>query len=170
MADMGKNTSYPEAGFARLAGDFINAAKLVAGDDDAGEAGGQAFLHALFPLLFLIGHGLELAYKAILLLDGATKKDLKRIGHDLMKCRREVQACRPNLLDDLEETGTEEIVGMIGPYYKAKALEYHAAGLYPGLPADPNQVVAITAGTVKNVEDWLRPLVHQKIRDATNGT
>ena len=87
-----------------------------------------------------------------------------------MKCRREVQACRPNLLDDLEETGTEEIVGMIGPYYKAKALEYHEAGLYPGLPADPNQVVAITAGTVKNVEDWLRPLVHQKIRDATNGT
>ena len=170
MADMGENTSYPEAGFARLAGDFISAAKLVAGEDDAGVVSGQGFLPALFPFLFLIGHGLELAYKAVLLVDGATEKDLKQIGHDLVRCRRKVQVCRPSLLEDLEEPGTEEIVGMIGPYYKAKALEYHMTGLYSGLPAAPNQVVTITAGTVKNIEEWLRPGVRQKIRDARNGT
>ena len=170
MADVGENTSYPEVGFARLAGDFINAAKLVAGEDDAGVESGQGFLPVLFPFLFLVGHGLELAYKAVLLVDGATEKDLKRIGHDLLRCRRGVQVFRPSLLADLEEPGTEEIVGMIGPYYKAKALEYHMRGLYSGLPAAPNQIVTITAGTVKNIEQWLRPRVLQKIRDAKNGT
>ena len=167
MAGMSENTSYPEAGFARLAGDFIRAAKLVAGEVDA--VSGLRFLPVLFPFLFLIGHGLELAYKAVLLVDDATEKDLKQIGHDLVRCRREVQVSRPGLLEDLEEPGTEEIVGMIGPYYKAKALEYHMTGLYSGLPAAPNQVVTITVGTVKNIEEWLRPRVRQKMHDARDG-
>ena len=171
MADMGENTSYPELGFARLAGDFISAAKLVTtGKDDAGVVSGQGLLPAFFPFLFLIGHGLELAYKAVLLVDGATEKDLKQIGHDLVRCRRKVQVCRPSLLEDLEKPGTEEIVGMIGPYYNAKALEYHMIAHYSGLPVPPNRVVTITAGTVKNIEEWLRRGVRQKIRDARNGT
>ena len=165
---MGENTSYPEMGFARLAGHFISAAKLVAGEDDAGVVSGQGLL-ALFPFLFLIGHGLELAYKAVLLVDGATEKDLKQIGHDLVRCRRKVQVCRPSLLEDLEKPGTEEIVGIISPYYNAKALEYHMPGPY-SLPAAPNRVVTITAGTVKNIKEWLQPRVRQKIRDARNGT
>ena len=40
---------------------------------------------------------------------------------------------------------------MIGPYYKAKLFEYHKTGLYRGLPGDPNQVVTITDGTIKNI-------------------
>ncbi len=59
---------------------------------------------------------------------------------------------------------------MIGPYYKAKAFEYHLTGFYSGLPADPNQVVTIAARTDKNVQKWLRSEVRQKIRDARNGT
>ena len=96
----------------------------MAGEDDAAPASGQGFLPLVFPFLFLIGHALELAYKAVLLVDGATESDLKRIGHDLVKCRRKVQVHCPSLLEDLEEPGTEEIVRMIGPYYKAKAFEY----------------------------------------------
>lgn len=167
---MGEKTSYPEEGFARLAGEFVNAAKLVAVEDDVGVVGGQGLLPVLFPFLFLIGHGLELAYKAVLLVDGATEKDLKRIGHDLVSCRREVQVFRRSLLEDLEEPGTEEIIGMIGPYYEAKALEYHMTGLYSGLPSDPSQVVTITTGTVKNIHEWVRSTVLRKIRDAKNGT
>lgn len=167
---MGEKTSYPEAGFARLAEDFMNAAKLVAGEDDVAVVGGQGLLPVLFPFLFLIGHGLELAYKAVLLVNGATEKDLKRIGHDLVGCRREVQVCHRSLLEDLEEPGTEKIVGMIGPYYEAKALEYHMTGLYSGLPGDPNQVVTITTRTVKNIHEWVRSTVRLKIREARNGT
>ena len=166
---MSEDPSYPEAGFARLAVDFINAAEFVAKEDDGGVVSGQEFLALLFPFLFLIGHALELAYKAVLLVDGATEDNVKRIGHDLVKCRRRVQTSHPGLLGQLEEPGTEEIVGMISPYYKAKAFEYHLTGLYSGLPAAPNQVVAITARTVHNLQVWLRSSVRQKIRDARNG-
>ena len=166
---MSKYPSFPEVGFARLAEHFIDGAKLVAKDDDRGDVSEQRLFPLFFPFLFLIGHALELAYKAVLLEDGATEADLKRIGHDLMKCRRRVHACRRGLLAELEEPGTEEIVGMIGPYYKAKAFEYHLTGLYPGLPADPNQVVTITARTVKNIQVWLRSRARRKIRAARNG-
>ena len=125
-------------------------------EDEADVVGRQVFLDRLFPFLFLIGHALELAYKAVLLMDGATEKDLKRIGHDLVRCRRKVQVRCPSLLEDLEEPGTEQIVRMIGPYYKAKLFEYHKTGLYSGLPGDPNQVVKITDGTVKNIQEWVR--------------
>lgn len=167
MTGMSENTSYPEAGFARQAGEFIRAAKLVAGEVDP--VSGTISLRVLFPFLFLIGHGLELAYKAVLLVDDATEKDLKRIGHDLARCRQEIQGRRPDLLENLEVPGTKEIVGMIGVYYKAKGFEYHMTGLYAGLPAAPDQVVTIM-GTVKNIEEWLRLRVRQKIRDARDGT
>lgn len=165
---MSEHISYPEVGFARLAGDFIRAAKLVAAEVDA--VSGLVSLSVLFPFLFLIGHGLELAYKAVLLVNGATEKDLRRISHDLVRCRREVQVGRPGLLEDLEEPGTKEIVGMIGPYYKAKDFEYHKTGFYPGLPVAPDRVVTTAIGTVKNIEDWLRLRVRRKIRDARDGT
>ena len=157
-------------GFARLAADFLNAAKLVVGEDEAGGVGRQVVLPHLFPFLFLVGHALELAYKAVLLVDGATERDLKRIGHDLMTCRRKVQGCCPDLLEDLEKPGTEAIVGMIGPYYKAKLLEYHKTGLYSGLPDDPHEVVTITAGTVKNIQEWVRSRVrHDRQTGGTGG-
>ncbi len=161
--------SYPEAGFARLAGDFIRAARLVAGKDDAALESEKGFFPLVFPFLFLIGHALELAYKAVLLVDGATESDLKRFGHDLMKCRQKVQVCCPGRLESLEEPGTEEIVRRIDPYYKAKAFEYHMMGLYWRLPASPHQVVTISAGTVKNIQDWVQSSVRQRIRDARNG-
>ena len=147
---MGEKTSHPWAGFAWRAESFVSAAELVAGEDDA------RAVKVLFPFLFLIGHGLELAYKAVLLADGATEKDLKQIGHDLGRCRQEVWVCCPDLLARLEEPGTEDIVKMVGPYYKAKALEYHMKGLHRNLPDDLNQVVKVTAGTVKNISEWLR--------------
>jgi len=154
----GEDPLEPEAGvgFARLAADFLNAAKIVAEEDEADLFGRQVFLDRLFPFLFLIGHALELAYKAVLVVDGATEKDLKQIGHDLVRCRRKVQVAFPRLLEQLETPGTERIVRMIGPYYKAKLFEYHKTGLYPGLPGDPNQVVTITDGTVNNIREWVR--------------
>ena len=164
--DVSKAPSYAEEGCARLSGNFVDAAKLVAREGTGGVVSGQGLFHVLFPFLFLIGHALELAYKAVLLVDGATDGDLKRIGHDLVKCRRKVQVRRPSLLEDLEESGTEEIVGMIGSYYKAKAFEYHMTGLYAGLPAAPNQVLTITARTIENLQVWVRSSVRQKIRDA----
>ena len=168
---MNEDSSYPEAGFARLAGNFVKAASRLAGQDSAAErVSGQGFLPLLFPFLFLIGHALELAYKAVLVVNGATETDLKsRLGHDLVGCRRGVQACCPELLKDLEESGTDEIVGSIGPYYQTKAFEYSRTGIYSGLPAPPDQVATIVAGTVGNIQKWVRSRVRQRIRDARSG-
>ena len=162
---MSGDPSYSEAGFAKLAGDFMKAAKLLAGEYDAGvvhEHGSS--LDLLFPFLFLIGHALELAYKAVLVADGTPENDLKRIGHDLVGCRQKVQACCPGLLEDLEEPGTDAIVGRIGPYYNAKAFEYHMKGLYSGLPPLTNQVATIAAGTVENIRKWVRSSVRQRMQ------
>lgn len=162
---MSDDSPYPEAGLARLAGDFVSAASLLAREDGAAErATDQRFL---FPFLFLVGHALELTYKAVLAVNRATEKELKRrLGHDLIGCRREVHACCPELLSRLEEPGTDEIVGRLGPYYKAKAFEYHMTGLYSPLPAPASQVARIAAGTVENVQEWVRSRVRQRLCDA----
>ena len=162
---MSGDPSYSEIGFAKLAGDFMKAAKLLAGECDAGvvhEHGSS--LDLLFPFLFLIGHALELAYKAVLVANGAPEKDLKQIGHDLAECRQKIQACCPDLLASLEEPGTDEIVGRIGLYYNAKAFEYHMMGLYSGLPNPTNQVATIAAGTVENIRKWVWSSVRQRMQ------
>lgn len=161
---MSKEPSYPEAGFAELAADFMNAATVLAGEDAGVVRGQKLRLSLLFPFLFLIGHTLELAYKAILVAHGTTEKDLRKIGHNLVGCREEAQACCPGLLEGLEEPGTDEIVERIDPYYKAKAFEYHKTGFYLGLPDPPKQVVTITAGTVGNIREWVRSSVREAMR------
>ena len=108
-----------------------------------------------FVFLFLIGHALELVYKSILLNRGATERQLKKIGHDLTKSRDRACACFPGELEDLEEAGTNEIVAMISPYYKAKAFEYHTTGLYR-IPRDIVQVAVITSATVGSIAEWVK--------------
>ena len=108
-----------------------------------------------FVFLFLIGHALELAYKSILVNLGATERSLKKIGHDLIKCRRQTNTQFPGELDKLEEAGTDEIIAMIGPYYKAKAFEYHTTGFYR-LPGNLVQAATITLATVGNIADWVK--------------
>ena len=58
-------------------------------------------------------------------------------------------------LEELEEAGTDEVVAMISPYYKAKAFEYHTTGFYR-IPGDIVQVAAITAATVSNIAKWVK--------------
>ena len=164
-AGVSGDPSYPEAGFAELAGDFMKAAKLLAGEYDAGvvREHGSSLDLLLFPFLFLIGHALEPSYKAVLVANGATEKDLKRIGHDLAECRQKVQACYPGLLENLEEPGTDKIVGWIGPYYKAKAFEYHMK-VYLRPPIPTNQVAPIAVGTIENIREWVRSSVRQRMQ------
>jgi len=87
-----------------------------------------------------------------------------------VKCRQEVEARRPGLLKDLEQPGTREIVEMIGPYYKAKAFEYHERGLYSRLPSAPSKVVTVSADTVQNITKWMRTMVLRKIREVRTRT
>ncbi|MDE2761751.1 MAG: hypothetical protein OXK74_03035, partial [Gemmatimonadota bacterium] len=129
-------------GLARRAREFAEAAEHLVTKEGLSPVS--------FVFLFLIGHALELAYKSILANLGATEGSLKKIGHDLIKCREQTKAQFPGDLDTLEELGTDEILAMIGPYYKAKAFEYHTTGFYR-LPGDPVQAATITSATVGKI-------------------
>ena len=129
-------------GLARRAEEFAEAAEHLVTKDDLGPVS--------FVFLFLTGHALELVYKSVLLNRGATEGKLRNVGHDLIKCRKKACACFPGDLAELEEAGTDEVVAMVSPYYKAKAFEYHTSGHYQ-LPDDIAQVAAITSATVNNI-------------------
>lgn len=116
-----------------------------------------------FVFLFLIGHALELAYKSILVNLGATERSLRKIGHDLIKCRRQTRTQFPGDLADLEESGIDEIIAMIDPYYKAKEFEYHTTGFYR-LPGNLVQTAEITSATVGNIADWVNARVRVELR------
>ena len=142
-------------GLARRAEEFAEAAEHLVTKEDLGPVS--------FVFLFLVGHALELAYKSILLNRGATEDELKRIGHDLVKSRTKACACFPGELSELEEAGTDEVVDMISPYYKAKAFEYHITGGYR-IPGDIGQVAAITAATVSNIAKWVKSDARARMR------
>ena len=142
-------------GLARRAGEFAEAAEHLLTKEGLSPVS--------FVFLFLIGHALELAYKSILANLGATERSLKKIGHDLAKCRRQTKTRFPGDFDALEEPGTDEIIAMIGPYYKAKAFEYHTTGFYR-LPGDPLQAATITSATVGNIASWVKDKARADLR------
>ncbi len=70
---------------------------------------------------YLIGHALELALKSALLLQGATEKDLRTIGHNLEEAARQFrETAQGSLLTP--EVGV--LVSLLNPYYSVKELEY----------------------------------------------
>jgi ribosomal protein S14 len=77
------------------------------------------------PTLFLLGHALELYFKAFLASQGMTDKDLKNrvIGHDLIACLRE---CRDRGLHQYVSLSRTQVrqIARVNFYYKEKHLEY----------------------------------------------
>ena len=152
MTEAQSNTG---VGLARLADEFAEAAEHLITKEDIAPVS--------FVFWFLIGHALELAYKSILTNLGATERSLKNIGHDLAKCRRQTNIRFPGDFGQLEEPGTDEIIAMLGPYYKAKAFEYHATGTYR-LPNNLVQAATITSATVGNIAVWVKAKARAEIR------
>jgi len=71
------------AGFARYANEFLNAALIA----DNGMGGGTEYDHfAPVPVMYLIGHSIELSLKSYLLYSGDTVDDVKfNFGHNLLR-------------------------------------------------------------------------------------
>ena len=85
---------------------------------------GQVFV----PLIYLLGHSLELNFKAFLISQGAPEKKLKsrEFGHDLVACLRECK--KQGLCKHLPLTSPQvrQIV-KVNRYYQEKHLEYFTA-------------------------------------------
>jgi len=108
---------------------------------------------------FLLGHALELAFKATLIADGTTEKRLKRIGHDL------VRACNASLrvTSDAVAILPEDYarIQMLSSVYKAKALEYLEPG-FVRLPV-PAELVATTDAIVSTVKLYVERRIRMEI-------
>lgn len=134
-------------GTARLARDFSEAAINYEPPDD----------RISLVTYFLAGHALELAFKAVLIVEGVTEKRLRRsLGHDLQSYYRAALEVMPDgLLDDLR---VGSVVEMIAGHYGAKAFEY----VIPG-PARLPLPVPMTE-TVDTVVGRLRTWVEASVR------
>ena len=81
-------------GMSLLAAEFADCARLVAENSASGRPADMTALPKNnFVFSYLIGHALELTYKAILVEHGATEAHLKDIGHDLLQSREEADQC-----------------------------------------------------------------------------
>lgn len=112
-------------GLARYANEFHEAA--MGADRTLGMKPGYE-IFAPIPVLYLIGHSMELSLKAFLLHKGVTLSDLrKNFGHDLGKCFKKAKDI--GLLRDV--TFDEHEIGAffaLNDLYSNKQLEYIVTG------------------------------------------
>lgn len=102
-----------------LANSYLSAATRLLKDPS-----GQAYM----PILFLLGHALELHLKAFLALQGMTDNQLKRpnLRHNLIGCLRE---CRERGLFRYLSLSLRQVrqIARVNLYYQEKHLEYFTA-------------------------------------------
>lgn len=75
------------------------------------------------PIIFLLGHSLELHMKAFLILCEASENDLRKLGHNMVSCFRESRSqglCRHL---SLSKKQVKQII-QINRFYQRKHLEY----------------------------------------------
>lgn len=104
----------------RAAAEFYWAARLVALSEDRN---GQ-LVGVPAPVMYLVGHSMELALKAFLVDQGWSPKALKKqLGHDLRKCLDEAK--KLGILNLLQISETEEReFELLDSLYSNKQLEY----------------------------------------------
>lgn len=110
---------------------------------------------------FLVGHALELSFKAVLIVHGVTEKKLRDLGHDLQRCH---VAARVHLPDGLLDAGTVgQVVNMISPFYCGKAFEYVFVG-FARLP-EPRSIMEAVRSLVEVVGAWVERTVHERLSE-----
>lgn len=112
-------------GTARFASEFYEAA--IGADDTLGRRPGHETI-ATIPVLYLIGHSMELSLKAFLLHQGVTLRELKtHFGHDLGRCLKKAKEL--NLLDLVALDDHElSAFSVLNTLYSTKKLEYIVTG------------------------------------------
>ena len=113
-------------GLLRYAKEFHDAA--LGADDTLGMKRGYE-INAPVPVLYLIGHSMELSLKAFLLHKGVTLRELRtQFGHDLGKCFKKAKEL--GLLGavafDEHELGAFSVLNEL---YSTKQLEYIVTGV-----------------------------------------
>lgn len=116
-------------GYARYAKEFSKAA--TATDDTLGMENGFEEI-APVPVMYLRGHSIELILKAYLIHNSANEKQLRSIGHDLIKCHKKAKELGLNSHIELSN-GDIKALTALSKLYKSKQLNYMVKG-YKNFP------------------------------------
>lgn len=111
-------------GMTRYSYEFFEAALAV--DSSVGRGEGFEVI-APTPALYLIGHSIELSFKAYLLHRGVELATLKKIGHNLHKCIRKARELGLNQHVSFSKQ-EEDAFRILDTLYSTKQLEYIVTG------------------------------------------
>lgn len=112
-------------GMARYGHEFLDAAFIIY--ERASEAEPGLSMPPV-PALYLLGHGLELTFKAYLLTRGVTHAHLRRtLGHDLDKALTHCEAHGLKAVVQWQ-TSEETALTLLNALYSSKELEYIVTG------------------------------------------
>lgn len=113
-------------GLVRYAQDFYDCA--IAADRDIGMRPGYGII-APIPVMYLVGHSIELCLKSYLLYRGVPMKILrnKPYGHDLTECLKKAKELGLYSYIELNEDD-EDVVGILNALYVKKLLNYIEIG------------------------------------------
>lgn len=124
MLDDPKGTT--PVGLARYAREFFEAALAV--DDKMGQRPGYEII-APIPVMYLVGHSIELCLKSYLVFRGVPLSDLKtkKYGHDLEKCLKKAKEIGLNAHVQLDN-GELYALNVLNKLYFTKQLNYIVTG------------------------------------------
>ena len=113
-------------GLARYAQDFYDAA--VATDNVLGIRPGYEII-APIPVMYLVGHSIELILKSYLISKGVTLQDLKSkaYGHNLIACLTQAEALGLTQLVTLT-LSDRDVLRVLNQLYSTKQLNYIVTG------------------------------------------
>jgi len=104
-------------------------------------------MRLFMPTYFLLGHGIEVSLKSVLLANGSSLDELrKNLGHDLDKAVERVIALDLDPRSGFVASNASR-VQMLNPYYRAKVFEYRVTGTMR-LPPE-GEIAALLFGLVK---------------------
>lgn len=113
-------------GLARYAREFFDCA--MAADAKVGIRLGFEII-APIPVMYLVGHSIELCFKSYLVFEGVSLHALriKRYGHDLVKCLKKAKELGLNTHVKLDE-GEQHALSVLNELYSTKQLNYIVTG------------------------------------------
>jgi hypothetical protein len=102
---------------------------------------------------FLLGHSIELSFKAVLIAHGTTDARLRQLGHDLVASRDAMLALGAGTDGPQLDPEDRARIELLSPLYKAKALEYLVPG-FMSLP-DFDDLLALAERLVRAVQGYV---------------
>lgn len=126
-------------GLARYAREFFDCA--LAADDKVGHRSGFEII-APIPVMYLVGHSIELCLKSYLAFQGVPLSDLRarKYGHDLVKCFKKAKELGLNTYVELDN-GEQHALTVLNELYSTKQLNYIVTGAKEFPVFGPIQIV-----------------------------